>query len=86
MSKVYILTRQVYDDFSIIGVCASKNGAEDLLEQQRIHIESLYPGCWEEGGWREIQDWTNSGARIKVRNGEAFKHWYSIEEHDLIQY
>jgi hypothetical protein len=83
MAKVYVLVKQVYDEFDIIGICASEAGAENLLEQERIYMEEHYPGCWEEGGWHEVRDWTKGGTYIKVRNGQAFKHWYSITEYNL---
>jgi hypothetical protein len=84
MGKVYVLIKQIYDEFDIIGVCSSKTGAENLLEQERICMEENHPGCWEEGGFKEMQDWTYGGIYVKVRNGEAFKHWYHIEEYDLL--
>jgi hypothetical protein len=83
MAKVYVLVKQVYDEFDIIGICASESGAKDLLEQEKVYTEEHYPGCWEEGGWDQVPDWTNGGVYVKVRNGRAFKHWYFITEYDL---
>lgn len=84
MENVYALVKQVDDEFDIIGICASESGAKDLLEQERLYMEKYYPGCWEEGGWKEVRDWTNGGDYVKVRNGQAFKHWYSITKYDLM--
>lgn len=84
MANVYVLVKQVDDEFHIIGICASESGAKDLLEQEKLYIEKYYPGCWEEGGWKEICDLANGGNYVKVRDGQAFKHWYSITEYELI--
>lgn len=83
MSKVYIVIYQVYEEIHIFGVFSSKEGADNLLEEIRIQKEKDFPGCWELGGWKEERDWKNGGKLIKVRNGNGFKNFFIVEEHEL---
>jgi len=82
--EVYILIKQIYDVWEILGVYSSKKGAEDRLEDERFEAETSDPGCWGEGGWDEKRDWSNGGKYIKVRNGDAIKNCYFIEKEVVI--
>ena len=82
---VYILIYQLCDDWRIVGVFERLSDAEEALEEERVYTEKIDPGCWELGGWKEEIDWANGGKRIKVRDGNAFKHCYCIEEHIVYQ-
>lgn len=81
--KAFVVIKQIYEEVDILGAYLSIEGANKKIEEERVEYEKKQPGCWEYGFWENVRDWTNGGKFKKVRNGDAVKHWYRIEECEL---